>query len=126
MSPRLNRTVGVLLVVISALMTIVVYSAYTDRLSTSSLDLLSGIVMWSSLCLPELVAGLHLLWRKESVETATEEEDMTRILIAPDVTETPDETFLICPHCEYVFQDSEGVSGSEVCPNCEQLVVPMI
>ncbi len=107
-------------------MTMVVYSAYTDLIATSSVDLVSVIVMWSSLCLPELAAGIHLLWRKDSVETATEDEEMIPVLIAPDVTETPDETFLICPHCEYVFQDSEDVSGSEVCPNCEQLVVPTI
>ena len=107
-------------------MTMVVYSAYTDLIATSSVDLVSVIVMWSSLCLPELIAGLHLLWRKDSVETATDEERMIPILIAPDVTQTPDETLIICPHCEYVFQDSDDTSSSEVCPNCEKLVVPMI
>ncbi len=118
--------VGGLLIALSALMTIVVYSAYTELISTSSVDLLSVIVVWSSLCLPELAAGLHLLWKQYSVEIAPEVEDMIPVLIAHDVTQTPDESLIICPHCESVFPDSEDSSGSEVCPNCEQLVVPMI
>lgn len=106
-------------------MTMVVYSDYSNRVGTLSVDLFSVILIWSSLCLPELAMGLKLLLTHEDSTPEIEDEDVIPILVAQDVIKTPDEALIICPHCEYVFPDAEEESGSTTCPNCTHQVIPM-
>jgi hypothetical protein len=141
---RITSLVGVLLIVVSSLITVVVYYAYVEMESSSLEAIISVLIIWSSLCLPELVVGLRLLVKQETVETAEidedeiptliaydvepaiqAEDDGIPVLIAYDVDTTPEPQMIICTHCEYVFLEFEEVAEISDCPNCSHLVVPL-
>ncbi|MDF1540043.1 MAG: zinc ribbon domain-containing protein [Candidatus Thorarchaeota archaeon] len=115
---RFRRSLGLFLVAISAIFS---YNLYIAILATETdlyTLLLTGIITWSSLCLPELATGIWLIVREAEVH-----ESDTRMGAAEpiDVTNPPElelEATTVCPNCNRKL-DTDDI----VCPYCENVIV---
>lgn len=63
MNPRLSQLIGLVLLVVCAAMTLVVYQSTIMVTGEPMVVLASGIIAWAILGLPELVIGLYLIIR---------------------------------------------------------------
>lgn len=60
---RLTQFVGIMLIVVAAAMSLIVYQATMDTGSSGFELIASGVIVWSMLALPELAIGLWLIIR---------------------------------------------------------------
>ncbi len=117
-NPRFRRSLGLFLVAISAIFSYNLYIAILDTETDLYSLLLTVVIIWSSLCLPELATGIWLIVRGVEV---SESDDVRGDVDHIDITKSPELEITvgyICPNCNRKLG-----SDDIVCPYCEYVVV---
>ena len=114
-NPRFRRSLGIFLVAISAIFSFNLYMAMVAFDAEIYTYLVTTIILWSSLCLPELAIGIHLIFRGAKSETASatsgqiesvSEPVITARTVCPNCNRILATEDIVCPHCEYVIPTS--------------------
>ena len=117
-NPRFRRSLGLFLVAISAIFTYNLYVAILSYEADLQTLLMSGIVVWGSLCLPELATGVWLIVREVKI---AESDDGTGLEqnAEKEVLEPVIEAITVCTTCDRRLEPGDDV----VCPHCEYVVI---